>query len=215
MSTDPAASPVPEKKSQGPAKAPANAPDGAGEGQKTVENIEAVLDFHARESSKISTSQRLLERVSLVNGQPAFLAMTILFVTVWIGANVILPRFNQPAFDPFPYHLLHGIISLGALLTATVLLIRQERLSRLAEQRQHLDLKVTLLTEQKAAKLIELIEELRRDLPNVRNRLDTGATELKQPVNPELVRATLAEPLSADARNRVDADPPLPAPDRI
>ncbi len=36
-----------------------------------------------------------------------------------------------------------------------------------AEQRAHLDLKVTLLTEQKAAKLIDLLEELRRDLPKL------------------------------------------------
>lgn len=39
----------------------------------------------------------------------------------------------------------------------------------------HLDLKVTLLTGQKAAKLIDLLEELRRDLPNVRNRHDPEA----------------------------------------
>ena len=205
MPTEPATSRIWTKDSKEPERAP--------EGQKTVENIEAVLEFYARESRQISAFQRVVERISLVIGQPVFLVMTILFVALWIGVNAILPRFNQPAFDLFPYHLLHGIISVGALLTATVVLIRQERIGRLAEQREHLDLKVALLTEQKAAKLIELIEEMRRDLPNVRDRLDSGAAELKQPMNPALVLATLAEPLSADARGKIDSGSSVPVSD--
>jgi uncharacterized membrane protein len=50
-----------------------------------------------------------------------------------------------------------------------------------------------LLTEQKTAKLINLLEELRRDLPNVRNRHDPEAAELQQSMNPELVRSALNE----------------------
>ena len=57
-------------------------------------------------------------------------------------------------------------------MTTCVVLIKQ---NRLAEQRAHLDLEVTLLTEQKAAKLIDLLEELRRDLSNVKNRDDPEA----------------------------------------
>lgn len=77
--------------------------------------------------------------------------------------------------------------------TATVVLSKQNRFAKLAEQREHLDLKVTLLTEQKVAKLIDLLEELRRDLPNVKNRHDPEAAVLKQSMNPELVLAALDE----------------------
>ena len=74
-----------------------------------------------------------------------------------------------------------------------MVLIRQNRLAKLEEQRAHLDLKVTLLTEQKAAKLIDLMEELRRDLPNVKNRHDAEAAALQQSMNPDLVLAALDE----------------------
>ena len=77
---------------------------------------------------------------------------------------------------------------------------KQNRLAKLEELRAHLDLKVTLLTEQKAAKLIDLLEELRRDLPNVRNRHDPEAMALQQPMNPELVRAALDERKDVDVR---------------
>ena len=82
---------------------------------------------------------------------------------------------------------------MGALLTATAVLTKQNRLAKLAEQREHLDLKVTLLTEQKVAKLIDLLEELRRDLPNVENREDLEATALQRSMNPDLVLAALDE----------------------
>jgi uncharacterized membrane protein len=41
-------------------------------------------------------------------------------------------------------------------------------------------LQINLVTEQKVTKLIHLIEELRRDLPMVRNREDPHAAALEQ-----------------------------------
>ena len=157
------------------------------------QNIEAVLEFYAREEQKISRSQRILERISHFIGQPVFLGFILLFVALWMLANAVLRQSGMGEFDPAPFFWLQGIVGLGALLTATVVLIKQNRLARLEEQRAHLDLKVTLLTEQKAAKLIDLLEELRRDLPNVRNRHDPEAAELKHSMNPDLVLAALDE----------------------
>jgi uncharacterized membrane protein len=157
------------------------------------QNIEAVLAFYTREEQKISRSQRILERVSNFIGQPVFLGFILLFVAFWMLANALLGQLGMAEFDPAPFFWLQGIVGLGALLTATAVLTRQNRLARLAEQRAHLDLKVTLLTEQKAAKLIDLLEELRRDLPNVKNRHDPEAAVLQQSMNPDLVLAALGE----------------------
>ncbi len=65
-----------------------------------------------------------------------------------------------------------------------------------------------LLTEQKAAKLIELIEELRRDSPDVRDRLDSGAAVLKEPLSPEVVLAALEQPPSQAASTQADTNVP-------
>lgn len=168
------------------------------------QNIEAVLEFYTREDLKISRSQRLLERISHLIGQPLFLAFTLLFVALWMLANTVLLQTGRVEFDPPPYLWLQGIVGLAALLTATVVLTKQNRLARVADQRAHLDLKVTLLTEQKAAKLIDLLEELRRDLPNVRNRLDPEAAALQQSMNPDLVLAALDERSEPEARAEPD-----------
>jgi uncharacterized membrane protein len=96
-------------------------------------------------------------------------------------------------FDPAPFAWLQGIVGLCALLTATGVLSTQNKMAKLAEQRANLDLKVTLLTEQKTAKLIDLLEELRRDLPNVKDRDDPNAESLQQSMNPHRVLEALVE----------------------
>jgi uncharacterized membrane protein len=55
---------------------------------------------------------------------------------------------------------------------------------------------------QKAAKLIDLLEELGCDLPNVRNRHDPEAVALQQSMNPELVLAALDERSEPDERSK-------------
>lgn len=157
------------------------------------QNIEAVLDFYAREDEKMSRTQRLLEKISCFIGEPLFLALILLFVVFWIAGNLLMPHLSMLPFDPAPFHFLQGIIGLSALLTASIVLSNQNRLARLEEQRAHLDLKVNLLTEQKTAKMIDLLEELRLDLPNVRNRTDAQATEFKHALNPVQVLAALDE----------------------
>lgn len=157
------------------------------------QNIAAVLAFYKREDLKISRLQRWLERVSLVIGQPMFMACILAFVLLWVLANLVLLALGRSAFDPAPFFWLQGLLGLFALLITTVVLGKQDRQAKVAEQRAHLDLKVTLLTEQKAAKLIDLLEELRRDLPNVKDRSDSAAQALQHPMTPGLVLAALDE----------------------
>jgi len=181
-----------------PAIPPSSPPDprdtpAESEHNQISQNIEAVLEFYTRENQKISRSQRILERISRYIGQPVFLGIILLFVAVWMLADTLLRQYGMAEFDPAPYFWLQGIVGLGALLTTTVVLSKQNRLAKLAEQREHLDLKVTLLTEQKVAKLIDLMEELRRDLPNVKNRHDPEAAVLQQSMNPDMVLAALDE----------------------
>jgi uncharacterized membrane protein len=188
-----------------PAVPPASPPDARdpqfeSERDQISQNIEAILEFYTREEQKISRSQRILERISGFIGQPVFLGIILFFVALWMLANAALRQFGMAEFDAAPFFWLQGIVGLGALLTTTVVLIKQNRLAKLAEQRAHLDLKVTLLTEQKAAKLIDLLEELRRDLPNVRNRHDPEAVALQQSMNPDLVLAALDERSEPDER---------------
>jgi len=170
----------------------------AAEHEQIVRNIAAVQEFTEREEQKITASQRLLERFSQFIGQPWFFGLMLVVVATWGLGNVLVHALGYVEIDPAPFGWLQGVIGLMALLTTNVVLIRQNRLGRLADQRAHLALKVTLLTEQKVAKLIDLIEELRRDLPNVKDRHDPGAVALRRSMDPEGVLAALDEAPVAD-----------------
>lgn len=179
----------------------AGAADAAGaagaESGQISQNIAAVHDFYTREEHKRSVSQRHAEGLSSVIGRPVFLVAILLFVAFWVGVNLACLAVGTTPFDAAPFFWLQGLIGLASLLTTTVVLIKQNRVSKLSEQRDHLDLKVALLIEQKTAKLIDLVEELRRDLPNVQNRHDSGAVAMQQPMSPEGVLAALDEEVIA------------------
>jgi uncharacterized membrane protein len=126
-------------------------------------------------------------------GRPSYLAAVLSFVALWLLGNASAELLGYKALDPPPFFWLQGIVSLGALLTTTVVLITQNREAKLEEQRLELELQVNLLTEQKTTKLIHLLEELRRDLPMVKNRDDPEAAALQKPTDLEEVLAALED----------------------
>jgi uncharacterized membrane protein len=164
------------------------------------QNIETILEFYSRDEQKLSAPQRAIETISDSVGRPLYLGFIVILVALWILANVITHTAGFAEFDPAPFFWLQGLVSLGALLTTTVLLIKQNRLAKLEERRAHLELQVNLLTEQKTTKLINLMEELRRDLPMVRNRHDPEAAALQQPTDAGQVLAELDERREAVSR---------------
>jgi len=188
---------TPEVRPGPPAAASSAGSAESAESGQIGQNIAAVHEFYTREEQKRSPSQRHYESIGGFVGRPAFLVVIVLFVLVWIGVNLALIAWGKVHFDEPPFIWLQGLTGLAALLTTTVVLIKQDRVAKLGEQRAHLDLKVTLLIEQKTAKLIDLLEELRRDLPNVKNRHDAGAAVMQQAMSPEGVLAALDEEVTS------------------
>ena len=96
--------------------------------------------------------------------------------------------------------MLDGLLTFFALVTTTIVLIAQNRQAKLEQQHRHLDLQVGLLTEQKVTKLIHLVEELRRDMPMVRDREDRQAAVLQEPADAAAVISAIEEVgLTSDA----------------
>ena len=77
----------------------------------------------------------------------------------------------------------------------------QRHADLLAQHREMLTLELTILSEQKTAKVIQLLEEVRRDNPHIRDRVDQEAAVMAQPADPQSVldaiKETHAEPKRA------------------
>ena len=139
------------------------------------DNIESIVAFHDREDQEVGSAQRRLARICVLISRPSYLAGGLAFVVCWVLWNSMAVSLGIPSFDPAPFPLLVGLVTLAAWLTTTVVLNSQSRNERLERHRAHLDLQVNLLTEQKVTKIIHLLEELRRDLPMVKDRHDPEA----------------------------------------
>jgi uncharacterized membrane protein len=155
------------------------------------QNIEGVVALQRREWQQTTRSQRRAEIVGRFIGRPAYLAGLLGVALVWMAVNFALPHLGHTAFDPFPFAMLQGLVSLAALVTTTIVLIAQNRQTKLEQQHTHLGLQVTLLTEQKVTKLIHLLEELRRDMPMVKDRFDPQAAALQQHADTERVLSAI------------------------
>lgn len=158
-----------------------------------AQNISDVVDLENKELEKLTAAHRWLEAVSRRIARPGYLIALLILVIAWITLNLEAQALHLAPFDPPPFHGLQGLLTLTALLTTTTVLIGQGWQSKLAERRAHLDLQINLLTEQKVSKLIHLIEELRADLPGVRERHDPHASQLKKPTDAAQLASALEE----------------------
>ncbi|MEH2070357.1 MAG: DUF1003 domain-containing protein [Nostoc sp.] len=165
------------------------------------QNIETIIALHKRSEKDVPKHQRLVETGTAFFGRPIFLYSILLFLVLWIIPNVLPRRFGLLRFDPPPFSWLQFSLTTASLLVTTGVLIKQERQEKLAEQRAQLSLQLNLLSEQKIAKLIALVEELRRDIPNVKNRYDPEAEMMKSPTDAHAILDVLEETLASELAN--------------
>jgi uncharacterized membrane protein len=159
-----------------------------------ADNVDTIASLHAQTQKSVDSHQRLIEHVTHRVGRPHTIYLLFGIVALWATTNVLA---HGRAPDPPPFFWLQGVIAVYAALVTTIVLTTQNRLQRQTEQRAYLDLQVNLIAEQKTAKLIALIEELRRDLPSVRNRPDPEAESMTRAVNPNEVLSALEETLES------------------
>ncbi len=157
------------------------------------DTVQAVARFHATHDADASVLQRLIEQVTRRAGSPAFIVLLTVLVLSWIALNLGLMAFGRTPVDAPPFFWLQGAVALTALYTTVFILTTQRREDKLAGLRDQLTLELAILSDQKSAKIIGLLEELRRDDPNISDRPDEHADALSTPADPNAVLAALKE----------------------
>jgi uncharacterized membrane protein len=104
-----------------------------------------------------------------------------------MALNVAIAAKGFRVLDPPPFSWMQDAVSLASLLMIVAILATQQRDEELAQLRQQLALELAILSEQKTAKIIELIEELRRDDPLLKDRVDKQAEAMARPSDPDSV----------------------------
>jgi uncharacterized membrane protein len=147
------------------------------------ENLQLLDTFKDREEEQISGVRLAIERISAFFGSPAYFAFAIVFIVVWVTLNSYGAQHGWQHVDAPPFFWLQGIVSSNALLLTVAVLIRQNRMADVAEHRSHLDLQINLLSEQKVTKILQLVDELQRDLTALRGGPDSQVQEMSKPAD--------------------------------
>jgi len=155
--------------------------------------VQAIARLHAEHHLRATPLQRAVDRLTAVVAHPTFIAAVTLTVIGWIVGNLLLARFAGWRFDGVAFPGLQGAGELVAIYVTTLVLMSQRRKDDLSELREQLTLEIAIMTEQKGAKIIALIEELRRDSPTLVNRIDHQAEAMATPVDPDAVHTAFRE----------------------
>lgn len=175
-----------------------------GQIDSTIDSV-AELERSALESA--SLHQRAIERFVLTVGRPRTIWLLLGVVALWIAFNALAAAAGGHAVDPPPFAWLELTVSIAALVMTVLILTVENRIGESGESRARLHLQISLLAERKTAKIIQLLEELRYDLPQVPNREDREAQELLLAADPHEVARELERrtPSRGDAVVRTDA----------
>lgn len=144
------------------------------------ENIAALHERERDQCANAPFSERIASRITAFTGSMTFVALHLIIVTVWIGANLgWLP--GVPRFDP-SFVVLAMAASVEAIFLSTFVLISQNRMAALDDRRSDLDLHITLLTEHELTELVALVHRIAARLDVPVNRAEFA--EIERDVQP-------------------------------
>ena len=143
----------------------------------------ALAEMHEEHHREVTSAQLGIERMTRALGRPWLAIAVIAFVVVWISVNLWYGAIAHRAFDRPQFPWLELIVSLASLLMTIIILITQNRQDAIAHRRAEVTFQLAVVTEQKVAKVIDLLEELRRDDPHVPDREDRIANAMSEPTD--------------------------------
>lgn len=157
-------------------------------------NIETIVKMEEEYLQQRTSTARIVDvTVDALGTMPSFLIHIAAFLG-WILLNLGLIPVVKP-WDPFPCILLTMFISMEAVILALFVLMKQNRMSRRADERDHLHLQVNLLAEKEITTMLRMQQRLSSHL---------GMPEITDDVEFEqLAEETAVEDLARELKEKL------------
>ena len=154
------------------------------------QSIKAIADFHREHYRSAPGLQRALDTVTETLGRPLLVVLVVVALAAWIAVSRATGHgsVTEPSFA-----WLELAATVSSLLVAMLILATPRREDQLSDRRAKLTLELAILSDRKSAKIIELLEELRRDHPHLADRVDPESVEMARPTDPVVVLAAIDE----------------------
>jgi uncharacterized membrane protein len=159
------------------------------------EHIDTILKHEQEFLARRTTAERLGDSIAGFVGSLSFVVFHLCIFLCWLLANSLeVP--GVPHFDPFPFSLLGTCVGLEAILIASFILMRQARLARRADERDHLMLQILLLTEKEITAVLRMNREMAAKMGLSGIARDQGIRELGEETSIDEVAQTIQDNFS-------------------
>jgi uncharacterized membrane protein len=122
-------------------------------------NVEEIMRLEEEAIRSRSRAENLADRVTTVAGSTPCVMLHVFWFGTWVILNVGLIPGVTP-FDPFPFNFLTLVVSLEAIFLTLLVLMSQNRMTKEADKRAHLDLQVNMLAEQEATMILRVVQRI-------------------------------------------------------
>jgi uncharacterized membrane protein len=145
--------------------------------------------FHANLHFERTWTDEFADFLTMQFGTVAFLLLNALFFVLWFLANNGV--FGNRPFDPFPYNFLTMTVSLEAIFLSIIVLISQNKASKIADMRQQIDFEINVRAEEEISKILQLVDQLRK-AEGIKTR-DPELELMKKPIDLEKIQKAAEE----------------------
>jgi uncharacterized membrane protein len=161
------------------------------------EHIDLIAKHEQEFLAQRTQSEKLGDRMAGFIGSLTYVTLHIVIFAVWLAWN-ILPIPALPHFDPFPFPLLDVLFAFEAILVASFILMRQSRMSRRSEERDHLMLQILLLSEREITANLGMQREIAERMGLHKIASDQEISELSQQTSIDEVAQIIKESLPSE-----------------
>ena len=159
-------------------------------------HIEAISALEQQALARRSGGEKISDLIVSQIGRVWAIVLHVAWFSLWIAWNSGRVPGLRP-FDPFPFMGLSTIVSLEAIFLSLFILVSQNRASRRADERAHLDLQVNLLSEREATKMLQLLQALCAH-HGLSAADDAEVTELVRETEPAIIARELERQLPSE-----------------
>ena len=157
---------------------------------KVQQNIEAILELEKQNVQNRSIAEHIADKVTTFAGSAPFIILHIIWFGVWVLINTGVTGVGT--FDPFPFSFLTLIVSLEVIFLTLLVLMNQNRMTKEADKRAHLDLQISMLDEQETTMILRKVQQIAAHL-GLKDEDDETWKELCEETDINHVAQTLDE----------------------
>ena len=160
------------------------------------QHIDLIAQHEQDFLAKRTRAERLGDSIAAFAGSFSFVGVHIVLFFSWIAANTLsIPHLSH--FDPPPFSLLGTFVALEAILLASFFLMRQSRMGRRSDERDHLLLQILLLTEKEITAVLGMDRQIAKQVGLEKVANNPELKELSQHTSIDDMAQTIKEALPA------------------